>query len=368
MIKVSLLIPTLDRSGAEKQLMLLATGLPRDQFAVNVLALTRGGPYEADLRDADIPVEVLGKRWKFDPLTFRRLKRRLAENPPDVLHTWLFAANAYGRMCVQRGSKIKTLVSERCVDSWKSGWQRWMDRKLIPRTDHLVGNSQSVVDFYRGFGYPDDSTSVIPNGVPAAEPLSESERSEWLSSLSIPPSAPLIGFAGRLAPQKRVDDLVWAMQLLKSVRPDAHLLIIGDGPKRDDLEEFSKHYGLDVRIHFLGHQPNADRLIASVDLFWLASDFEGMSNSLSEAISAGVACVVSDIAPNRELVTDGEHGRVFPVGDSPELCRISSALLADDDLRKRLGQAAKDRMLTEFSVQKMVDSYADIYRELAAPR
>ena len=100
MIKVSLLIPTLDRSGAEKQLTLLATGLPRDEFDVNVLALTRGGPYEDALREAGVPVTLLGKRWKFDPLAFRRLKRWLTEHSPDVLHTWLFAANAYGRVCV----------------------------------------------------------------------------------------------------------------------------------------------------------------------------------------------------------------------------------------------------------------------------
>lgn len=364
MIKVALLIPTLDQSGAEKQLTLLATGLPRDVFDVHVLTLTRGGPYEEQLRDAGIPVTRLSKRWKFDPIAYRRLKAWLREHSPDVLHTWLFAANAYGRLAVGKASQTKVLVSERCVDTWKSGWQRWLDRKLIGRTDHLVGNSNSVVEFYRQLGYTEENSSVIPNGVPKVEPLSESERAAWMKSLSIPEDAKLIGFAGRLAPQKRLDDLVWTMQLLRSVRPEARFVIIGDGPKRDDLQDFVNHYDLGQLVRFVGHQPNADRLVASLDLFWLASDFEGMSNSLTEAMSAGVACVASDIPPNRELITDGEHGRLFQVGDSAELCRISSTLLTDDDTRLELGAAAQRRMATEFPVSGMIDAHAQIYQRL----
>lgn len=364
MIKVALLIPTLDQSGAEKQLTLLATGLPRDEFEVHVLALTRGGPYEQQLRDAGIPITLLSKRWKFDPIVFRRLKRWLKQHSPDVLHTWLFAANAYGRLAIGKSANTKVLVSERCVDTWKSGWQRWLDRKLIPRTDHLVGNSNSVIEFYRQLGYPEDKTSVIPNGVPQPQRLSDDERAAWLKSLDFPEDAKLIGFAGRLAPQKRLDDMVWTMQLLRSVRPEARLVIIGDGPKRDDLQDFVNHYDLGHLVRFVGHRSNADRLVASMDLFWLASDFEGMSNSLTEAMSAGVACVASDIPPNRELINDGEHGRLFKVGDSAELCRISSELLTDDKTRHELGSAAQQRMAIEFSIDSMIKAHADLYRHL----
>src|SRR5436190_20818472 len=144
LIRVTFLIPTLDRSGAEKQLVLLAAGLPRDRFLPEVIALTRGGPLEDDLERANVPVTVLGKRGKFDPRTLRVLKKRLRENPPDVLHTWLFAANAYGRMAAPKGLAVRKVVSERCVDSWKARWQLWLDRRLLGRTDALLANSESV--------------------------------------------------------------------------------------------------------------------------------------------------------------------------------------------------------------------------------
>ncbi|MBW3541867.1 MAG: glycosyltransferase, partial [Planctomycetes bacterium] len=97
-IRLLSVIPTLDRSGAEKQFTLLATRLPKEEFDVHAVALTRGGPYATELEQAGVPLTVLGKRLKFDPLALVRLKRLIRRLQPDVLHTWLFAANAYGRI------------------------------------------------------------------------------------------------------------------------------------------------------------------------------------------------------------------------------------------------------------------------------
>ena len=110
-IQLELLIPTLVQSGAEKQLALLATGLPRDEFDVRVTCLTSGGPYEAILRDAGIPVTILGKTFQFDPLAYFRLRKHLRERQPDILHTWLFAANSYGRLALPRGTNTRVIVS-----------------------------------------------------------------------------------------------------------------------------------------------------------------------------------------------------------------------------------------------------------------
>ena len=78
-------IPSLDRAGAEKQMTLLVRGLPRSEFDVHVCALTRGGPLEADLREAEIPLTLIGKRWRADPLAYRRLKRLIGGLGPDLV-------------------------------------------------------------------------------------------------------------------------------------------------------------------------------------------------------------------------------------------------------------------------------------------
>ncbi len=403
LIKLALLIPTLDRSGAEKQLVLLATRLPRDEFDVQVIALTRGGPYEQTLHDQGIPVTVLGKRWKFDPAALSRLRAHLRRLSPHVLHTWLFAANAYGRLAAGSRPAWKTVVSERCVDSWKASWQLWLDRRLIPRTDRLVANSSSVAEFYRQHGFPAERITVINNGIELPggddlcpgdqtpgvsneeagreEPLSgrfvstaagssrhrvfsSKDRAQLLSELELPPGAKLVGHVGRLAKQKRVDDLLWAAQVLRQADERAYFLVIGDGPERDRLVQHAHDVECVDHVRFLGHRSDAAALLAMLDVYWLGSDFEGMSNSLMEAMAAGIPVVVTDIPPNRELVMHGEQGYLVRVGDGVGFAQFTKRLLQDESLARKLGDAGRRRMEQDFNVQTMVDAHAKLYRDV----
>lgn len=364
MIKVLLVIPTLDRSGAEKQLTHLAIGLPRDEFEVEVVALTRSGPYEEQLKSAGIPLTIIGKRWKFDPFALRRLRKLIAIKQPDILHTWLFAANAYGRIAVGAKPDLNVVVSERCVDSWKASWQLWLDRQLVSRTHQLVGNSQAVADFYTDLGFPSDRTLVIPNGI---EPATSSERTRQsiCDEFDLPVDAKIIGCIGRLAPQKRVSDLIWASELLQSLEPSSKLLIIGDGPQRKELEEFAHNLRLSNVVRFAGHRSDVSSILPHLDMFCLASDFEGQSNSLMEAMSYGLPVIVSDIAPNLELVEHESTGLVVPVGDRPAYTRAFDRLIKDESLADSLGKAAKDYVVREHSFDTTVAAYAKLYRSLA---
>lgn len=363
-LKVMLLVPTLDQSGAEKQLTLLAGRLPCNEFDVHVVALTRGGPFAAELVQRGVRVTVIGKRWKFDPFALAKLRRLVIAEQPDILHTWLFAANAYGRLIVGRhmSPRPKVIVSERCVDVWKAGWQLWLDKKLIERTDRLIGNSRAVAEFYQSLGYSPERIDVIHNGIDVPEPT-PFDRSALLAELEIPAGSPVIGFVGRMARQKRVDDLVFAMGLVAILRPDAHLLLIGDGPERDKLMKFARSLNVDHLIRFTGHRPDAAKLLRVMDVFWLASDFEGQSNSLMEAMAAGLPVIASDIPPNRELVVDGENGFLVKVGDRVAFQQFTDRLLADPHLARRLGDAGRERMRRDFNIDAMVAAHAKLYRD-----
>jgi len=362
-VRIAYVIPTLDRSGAEKQLTLLATRLPRDEFTPHVFALTRGGPYEAELSAANVPVTILGKRWKFDLGAWRRLCQALADFQPDIVHTWLFAANAYGRLSLPKRPRPRVIASERCVDSWKPGWQLWLDRKLLGVTDRVVGNSQSVVDFYREHGVPADKLCCIPNGVDVPAP-SNLDRRAVLKELRFPDDAFVAGYVGRLAEQKRVRDLIWAVETLRQIRPQLRLLILGDGPERARLEEFAQAVHCTEHVRFLGHRDDAPAWLPLFDAFCLASSFEGQSNSLMEAMAAGLAVVVTDIPPNCELVTADETGLLVKPGDAVGLMQQLRRLIDEHGLRERLGAAARERMRSEFSISAMVERYVSLYRDV----
>lgn len=357
------IIPSLDRAGAEKQMCLLAKGLPRDEFEVHVCALTRGGPMEADLAEAGIPPVVIGKRWKLDPQAYWRLKAHVTDIQPDLIHTWMFAANAYG-FAAARACGVKNLVlGQRCVDPWKSRLQLTLDRAMAQRCSRVVVNSEGVRDFYVQHGTPAERVRMIPNGVALPAPPTTT-RHQLLAELGLPENSRLIGLVGRLWPQKRVKDAIWAADLLKVIHDDVHLLVIGDGPQHDRLRRFRDQCHIRDKVHFLGERGDVPRILPHFDVLWSTSGYEGQSNVILEALAAGVPVVATDIPGTRELVISGTTGYLVPVGDRAAFARHTERLLNDASLAAQFVAAGRDRVQCEFSIAKMIERHVELYREV----
>jgi glycosyltransferase involved in cell wall biosynthesis len=366
-LKVLQLIPTLDRSGAEKQMVLLSKGLPRDRFRVEAAVLTRSGPLEAELAEAGVPVTTIGKRFKVDPLALGRLTRFLKAGKFDVVQTWIFAANAYGRIAARRAKVPVVVTTEMAVDLWKGKVERAVDRRLATWCDRLVGNSHAVVDFYRGLGVPDDRLEMIYSGI-ADEPAPGVDRAAVLAELGFPADAILVLFAGRLAAQKRVGDLLKTLDLLQHIQPNLRTAIAGDGPLRAELEATAGHYELADKVRFLGHRDDVPRLMAASDLVVLPSEYEGLPNVVLEAMLLSRPVVATSAPGTTEVVVDGETGVLAPIGDAPKMARAIRDLVRDPDRARAMGAAGRARALADFRADAMVERFADLYERLAAAR
>lgn len=362
---------TLDRSGSNKQLSLLAAGLPAGGFDVHVCCLARGGPLATELKERGISPSIVGQRHKFDPQAYSRLRRHIREVQPDIVHTWLFSANSYGRRAALACGARHIVASERCIDRWKR-WYHWMiDRHLARRTDRLVANSACVRDFCIAKGLPAERFAVIANGIPVTQLQDNpatTTRDEILRELNLPPEARLIGAAGRLLPQKNYKRLFWAMCLLKEIRRDAHLLVFGEGPHRWRLERYRRQVQIEEHVHLLGERGDFDRFLPHLDLFASASGYEGQPVAIMETMAAGLPVVASDIPGHRDLVVPEETGYLVSLSDRAALARWMNVLLDDRNLARRLGAAGRERMREHFSVEKMVSTYADLYRSLGEDR
>lgn len=362
--RICWIIPSLDRGGAEKQLVMLANRLDPEEFDATLIVLSRSGPLESELDTQRTRLVVIGKERRLDPRVWLRLASELKSLRPDLVHTWIFAANAYGRTAAKWAGVKRILASERSVDPWKSTWQLMLDRALARITHGITTNSQGVVDFYAERGIDRKLFEVIPNGIVPRNPDQEISREEAFGRLGIDPKRRLILSIGRLWPQKGYKDLIWAAEILRVLRGDTSFAILGEGPERERLEEYRDNVRAASEVYLVGHRDDANSILPHADLLWNGSLYEGQSNTILEAMQAGVPVLATDIPGNRDLVRDGETGILFPVGEVDRLMRVSNQLLDDEPMRKRLIEGAQRRILREHDVQTMVDRHADYYRRM----
>jgi len=365
-LRVLQVIPTLDRAGAEKQMVMLAGGLPRDRFQVEVAALTRLGPLQADLEAAGVPVTLIGKRFKLDPFAFRRLERLMKSKRFDVVQTWIFAANVYGRLAARAAKLPIVITAEMAADHWKSRAHLAIDRRLARWTDRIVGNSEAVVDFYRKAGLPEDRLARIVSGIVPREPPIEDPKA-IRAEFGVPEDVFVLLFAGRLYPQKGVNDLLHALDLLQHVRPKLRTWIAGDGPLRERLTEYARAVRLleGDTVRFLGQREDLPRLLAAADALVLPSLYEGLPNVVLEAMSFAKPVVATAAPGTTEVVIDGETGLLAPLQAPTELARALLKVIDDPELARRLGAAGRARVLEHFQADTMIDQFARLYEELA---
>jgi glycosyltransferase involved in cell wall biosynthesis len=177
------------------------------------------------------------------------------------------------------------------------------------------------------------------------------------------PARPRLVFTGRLHPQKNLELLLeaWAMVAKQT---EGNLVLVGDGQSREALIEQVRTLGITDRVTFTGSVPDPAEYLRAADAFVLPSVAEGMSNSLLEAMATGLPCVVSDIGGNRDLITQGVEGYLVSPGDREAWATILRAIVGDEESRRRMGLAARQRIESEFALPVVVDRYEKLYRKM----
>jgi len=190
----------------------------------------------------------------------------------------------------------------------------------------------------------------------------EAARREW----GVEPDALVFGSVGRLVAVKNYALLLRAFASAGLAARRGRVVLAGEGAERAALEDLARSLGIRDRVHLLGHREDVHRLLPGFDVFVLPSISEGMSNTLLEAMAAGVPPVASNVGGNAEIVRDGVDGRIFPSGDEHALVRELVALDASAPLRAALGAAARARVQSAFDIRAMVERYEQLYERVAA--
>jgi glycosyltransferase involved in cell wall biosynthesis len=364
-IRILYIVSSLDRYGAEQQLALLAARLPRSAYDVHVCCLEPAEPRDAALAAAGIPVTIVGQRWSFDPLAAVRLERLLVHLRPDVVHTGCFHSGAYGRLAALVAGRAHLVASEPVENRWPAWHRLALGRLLAAKTRAIVVPRAAVRDYFVRRGWPAEKFVVIPPTAALAAGQA-CTRGELLAEIGLPEDAQLIGIAGRLEIEEGWKEVIWTLDILRCVRDDLHLVVVGDGGQRVQLERFVRLCTMSPNVHFLGRRPDIGRLLPHFNHLWQGPGSGIAPVAPIEALAAGVPVVAADTAENRELVIHDQTGFLVPVGDRADRARYANRLVNDAGLRARLGEAGRQRVATQFNVEQMVVRYVELYQRVSA--
>ena len=356
------IIGSLDYNGSATQLLLVAKGLKQQGFDVHVCVLDRHAPRLPEYEAAGIPTVVIPRRWSLDPLADWKLIRHVRRIKPDVVHTWNTIPGTFAAIASRR----RVIAGQYRLRRWQTGWESFVEQRSAKHVARFVTDSPTVRDWCVRNGLPAEKFAVVPGGIEPAR-ASDISREELLRKLQLPADAKLIGVVGRLVPEKRVKDLIWAADLLRVLHDNLRVLIIGDGPSRAQLEEYARLASDLDHIRFLGGGNDAWRIMPHFDVLWNGGECVGQSSAILEAMAAGVPVVASDTPTNRELIVDGETGYLIPLGTRAgraARARHTDQLFTDVELTTRQAHAARKRASESFSAEQVVKKHMEIYDAL----
>ena len=229
----------------------------------------------------------------------------------------------------------------------------------------MVPSRQQLDGTVRSFLLDRARVHVVPNGI-SVEDFAAPGRDEARKSLGLG-TGPILLCVGRLARDKGFATAIEALARLES---DARLLVLGSGPERALLEQTARRTGVSDRVDFLGSKPRAEVVhhLAASDVFVFPTERDEAAPLVPlEAMAAGLPVVASDIGGGAELIESGKNGLLVPPASVDSLARAIDSLLADDALRRRMGEAARERIVERYTIEAMTRQTAAVY-ELAAKR
>jgi glycosyltransferase involved in cell wall biosynthesis len=378
-------IARLNMGGPALHVAYLAAGLRERGYDTMLVAgsLARGeDSMEFVADELGVKVERLpGLRRDISPvrdvLAVLGLAQLIRRERPTILHTHTAKAGAVGRMAALfAGDARPPIVVHTFHGHVLRGYFgplrtlgfRLLERWLARGTDALVAVSPEVRDDLVRLGVaPREKFTVVRLGIELEERLGgRNGRDETRRVLGIPPERFTVGWMGRMTGVKRTGDVLLAFKQLRERGVDACLCMVGDGPERDQLEQRAHALGIMRDTLFLGYQEDVARFYAAFDAMILPSGNEGTPVSAIESLAAGRPVVATRVGGVPDVVRDGEDGFLVELGDVPELADALARLAADPELRARMGEAGRARVVPRYAVERLVDDVDRLYRSLLA--
>jgi glycosyltransferase involved in cell wall biosynthesis len=367
-LSIVYVIDKMGAGGAQTHLRGLVAGLDPARFAPQLVCLIRGGVSADGLASEGFPPRVLGVKRLYGPggiAALVSLASWLRRLQPDVVHTYMSAANVFGALAA-RTAGLAGLVTTRRDTGFADGWlmrralawtSRWARRVVAVSVD--AAQVAAARD-----GLAADRLRVIPNGIDLARFAPRGRRTQMRRALGVPETAPLLVSVSHLTRVKGIDLLVRATSLIRARSGEARVVVAGRGAEQAKIEEAVRSAGLEPAFRLLGSYDDVPGLLEAADLFVLPSRSEGQPNAVMEAMAMGLPVVATRVGGVPELARHDEQALLVPPEDPQAIAEACLQLLAEPGRASRLGSAGRERAAKEFSRAQMIRRYEQLYEEV----
>jgi glycosyltransferase involved in cell wall biosynthesis len=367
------LLNALNVGGSERKIVRLANELTARGMRVGLVTLNEPDTL-ASMLDPAVPRWRLDRRGKFSMRTVRALSDIVSQRRPRVM----FCVNMYPTLYAvgmslalrERAPQIIGLINTTDFGP-RERWRQRFYTYFLKRLDWLVYGCELQRDAWsRRSPRLRTQAQTIYNGVDVQEfspHALQDDRETLRQRAGYTPNTFVVGSVGRLVPAKNQKVLIDSVAILRDAGIDARLIVAGEGPLRESLEQHASARGVAEFVRFTGPVPDVRPLLAMFDVFVLPSLYvETFSNAALEAMAMRTPLILSRVGGAAEMIREGDEGFLIEPEDLPaRLPALLQQLAADPDLRARMAAKARQRVEREFSFHYMVEQYAGLIQRFA---
>jgi len=368
-VRVGFVVHAMQVAGAE---VLVRETIHRlgDRITPTVFCLDKVGPIGDALTAEGVDVVCFHRRPGWDFAVARRLATAATARRIEVLHAHQYTPFFYAAVAkpfVRPTPRLILTEHGRHYPDLVSPKRRAVNRVVLDRLADAVNAccQFSATALCRVDGFRGGRIAVIENGIDLPRYAPAADKAALKQALGLDPDRRVLAHVARHHPVKDQATLIRGFARAAPDLPDVELVMVGDGPLRDDLTTLARTQGVGGRVRFVGVQSNVADWLRAADVFALTSVSEAASLTLLEAMAAGLPVVVSAVGGNPEIVRACVEGLHFPRGDDVALADRITTLFRDPALAARMGAAGRARVEARYQLSRTIDAYARLYGRLA---
>lgn len=346
-------------------LLSIARNLDKKRFYLMVGYIYGPGTLVAEMKRAGVRVIDLSREGKIDPWVIIKLFLLIRREKVEIVHTHLIHASIVGRVAAKLAG-VKSIVTTRHYAYYhkEKSLANWIERKTAVLNNSFIAISNAVKEYMvTREKYKPEKIMVIYNAVDLS--LFDSGEVDVIARNNYDF---LVGSVGRLHPSKGYDTLLKSMPLVIKEFPSVKLIIIGDGIQRKYLEGLCFDLGISEQVIFLGRKTPAEVIyfLKNIDLFVLASNWEGFGLAVIEAMACAKPVVATNVGGVGEIIDAGETGFLVPPQDPQKLAENIIRLSRDSKLLETLGKRGRQKVEKLFSMHNMIFKLTTLYQKSLA--